>query len=202
MAIFTPAVVTVDGWTHVGKVSPPSISPETWGRLFEVCGVAYMLGQEQLSRNKEMWEDSGLLGTWPGGKTHQEPWQAEDTAPTRLATMWLLCMAPVRDSGFKSLQSLSPGDLRPLILLAFPLTPLLFCWLVIFNFGIVKLWKASGCFMGMGIAQGYQHLWIRLRTWSFLSNSRRQSSVIIPSHEGVFAPLKATPGRTCPSAWL
>lgn len=52
MAIFTPAVVTVDRWTHVGKVSPPSISPETWGRLFEVCGVAYMLGQEQLSRNK------------------------------------------------------------------------------------------------------------------------------------------------------
>lgn len=48
----------------MGKVSPPSISPETQGGLFEFCGVSHMLGQEQQGWIRK---DSRLLGAWLEG---------------------------------------------------------------------------------------------------------------------------------------
>ena len=93
------------------------------------------------------------VGSMAGGETHQGPGHAADAAPTRLSAMWLFCTAPVGDNGFKSFRSLSPSDLRAQILLAFPLTLFQFPWLVIFSFGIVKLWKASGSTLhGVGVS--------------------------------------------------
>lgn len=45
----------------MGKVSPPSISPETQGRLFEFCGVPHMPGRGSRGRCgkiQDCWEHS------------------------------------------------------------------------------------------------------------------------------------------------